>query len=68
MSDVTEKIFRIAQEKREEEFYQMYSDYFEYFINIVNKVLVKERLSVSKVLFIIMVIPLVKTQIVLIPP
>ena len=48
MSDVTEKIFRIAQEKREEEFYQMYSDYFEYFINIVNKVLVKEGLSVSK--------------------
>ena len=48
MSDVTEKIFRIAQEKGEEEFYQMYSDYFEYFINIVNKVIIKEGLSVSK--------------------
>ena len=48
MSDVTEKIFDIAQAKGEEDFYQVYSDYFEYFINIINKVLVKEGLSVSK--------------------
>ena len=48
MSDVTEKIFEIAREKGEEDFYQTYSDYFEYFINIINKVLVKEGLSVSK--------------------
>ena len=37
MSDVTEKLFEIAQEKGEEKFYQTYSDYFEYFINIINK-------------------------------
>ena len=48
MSDVTKKIFQITQEKGKEDFYQTYSDYFEYFINIINKVLVKEGLLVSK--------------------
>ena len=41
MGDVTDKIFEIDREKGKEDFYQIYSDYFEYFINIINKVLIK---------------------------